>query len=302
MRTKPTTTAALILAGMLGCHSRSGGTGEPASSAPPRITQHASSEAGILANAYLVENDDGVVVIDATLTVDEATALRGRVEATGKPLLAILLTHGHPDHYNGAEILGQGLVPIVSTAAVDEIVRRDDAAKEALWTPVFGEQWPTPRAFPTEHVADGETVTYGGMNFTVHAMGPSESHADSYWTLDGGSPAAFVGDLTFNGTHAYVTDGHTTQWLASLDRLDAELPADAVLYPGHGPVGDKSLVGAQRAYLEAYRSELAELIATHGEVNDEVRAALTEAMDEYLGSKQLDFLVGLGADAVAAEL
>src|SRR3954451_9529665 len=98
---------------------------------PPRVHAHASGESGIFANAYLIETAHGVVAVDALLTESESRALRAQLDALGKPLLAVLLTHGHPDHYNGVtRLVGGTPVPIVATPGVAEIIRRDDAAKE----------------------------------------------------------------------------------------------------------------------------------------------------------------------------
>ena len=66
-----------------------------------RVHTHASGEGGIFANAYAIETDEGVVAIDATLTVSESGAFRRTIDAIGKPLLAVLLTHAHPDHVAG---------------------------------------------------------------------------------------------------------------------------------------------------------------------------------------------------------
>lgn len=56
--------------------------------APPAIEQVASPAEGIFANAYLIDTPSGVVAIDATLRVSDAQALRARIDARGKPLLA----------------------------------------------------------------------------------------------------------------------------------------------------------------------------------------------------------------------
>ena len=57
----------------------------------PKIHTHASGEEGLAVNAYLVETDNGAVAIDATLTVSEARALWGELEALRKPIIAVLL-------------------------------------------------------------------------------------------------------------------------------------------------------------------------------------------------------------------
>ncbi|HEY0988876.1 MAG TPA: MBL fold metallo-hydrolase [Kofleriaceae bacterium] len=289
---------ASLLATALACH-------EPRSvprPAAPRIEQIASPAEGIFANAYLIETADGVVVIDATLRVSDANALRARVAAVGKPLLGVLLTHGHPDHYNGAAIVTAGRdVPVIAAREVDRVIRGDDAAKEKQWKPTFGDQWPAPRRFPDRLVGDGEVVRLGGLDFRVHVVGPAESHADSYWTIDGLS-VAFVGDLVFSGTHSFITDGHTTAWLTALDRLATSLPANATLYPGHGKPGGAALIDAERRYLERLRAEIRRLSPTGAPLDSAAKAELVAALAQLEPGLTLDFLVGLGADAVAREL
>ena len=71
----------------------------------PKIHSHMSGEKGIFVNAYLVESANGVVVIDSALTVSESKALKAQLDSFKKPLLAVLLTHPHPDHVAGVTYL-----------------------------------------------------------------------------------------------------------------------------------------------------------------------------------------------------
>jgi glyoxylase-like metal-dependent hydrolase (beta-lactamase superfamily II) len=272
--------------------------------ASPTIHRVQASPGGILVNSYLVEGATGVVAIDSALTVSDAKALRQRLDALGKPLRAVLLTHGHPDHYNGVGILTAGLdgVPIIATADVAHVIEESDAAKEKLWKPMFGAEWPEHRTFPNRTVRDGESVTFDGLRFTVHALGQGESHADSYWVLDAGEGHAFIGDAVLAGVHAYVTDGHTTRWLENLARLDRELAGVAKLYPGHGAPGGRELLAWQREYLNAYRAQVEALRAGRATLTEESKKALTEEMKRRYPGAGLDFLIGLGADSVATEL
>jgi glyoxylase-like metal-dependent hydrolase (beta-lactamase superfamily II) len=207
---------------------------EEPQSPSPTIHQVTASDAGLAVNCYLVEGAHGVVAIDSALTITDSRALRARADALGKPLLAILLTHGHPDHYNGVTALIEGrTVPVYATAPVAKVIRDHDAAKEAQWKPVFKDEWPPRRSFPDRVAADGQRLTFDGMTFVAHELGPAESHADSYWELVGPERAAFIGDEVLAGSHAYTNDGHTASWLANLDRLSRDLDG-ARIYPGHG--------------------------------------------------------------------
>lgn len=270
----------------------------------PTVHRHDGGEGSIFANAYVIEGPEGVVVVDTTLTVSSARALRDRVRQIGKPLRAVLLTHGHPDHYNGAAILTEGdpSIPIVATAGVAEVVRRDDQAKEEQWRPMFGDEWPAERRFPDRIVDDGEVISFGSLRLRVHDLGPAESHHDSVWILEGPAPAAFVGDLLFHGVHSYMADGHTGAWLAQLDRLEGLLGGAGRLHPGHGEAGGLELLDAQRTYLTKYRQTVAELSEGAAELDEEAEADLTRRMVEHLGTDRLSFLIALGADPVAAEL
>src|SRR5438105_5002922 len=97
-----------------------------------------SGENGIFSNAYLVETEHSVVAIDATLLESTSKALNEKLGSLGKPLKAVLLTHGHPDHYNGITNLVAGReVDVVATSGTDHVIRESDAAKEKLWAPVF---------------------------------------------------------------------------------------------------------------------------------------------------------------------
>ena len=148
------------------------------------IHRYRSEVANTPVNAYLVEGADGVVAVDATLTVSGGRGLRAQAEALGKPLLGVVLTHAHPDHYGGLVALLDGRdVPVFATARVSEVIRRDDPVKEQILRPMFGAEWAPQRAFPTEVVADGETVELGDIALTVTDLGPSESPADSLWAL-----------------------------------------------------------------------------------------------------------------------
>jgi glyoxylase-like metal-dependent hydrolase (beta-lactamase superfamily II) len=254
-----------------------------AADASLQVHVHQSGEGGIFANAYLVETRNGVVAIDATLSNAESKALRAELEALHKPLLAVLLTHGHPDHYNGVtNLIAADQVPVVSTAAVAKVIRRDDAAKEAQWKPVFKDDWPARRTFPDKTVSDGETLRFDGVAFTVRALGPGESDADSIWIVTAGpDKIAFIGDVVLQGVHAFMSDGHSAQWLKNIERVRGLVRGASRLYPGHGEAGGSELFDQQREYLTTYRQNVAALAAG--------KPSLTETQKDQLEAQMLAF-------------
>jgi glyoxylase-like metal-dependent hydrolase (beta-lactamase superfamily II) len=263
-----------------------------------RIHTYTAAEAGLLVNSYLVEATDGVVLIDANLLRSDITALAARLEALRKPLLGAFVTHPHPDHFNGLPFVVGDDVPVYATAEVADTIDRIADAKRAQWQPVYGDEWPDRHRVPDRTLSTGDGVTLGGLTFTVHGVGAAESHADSYIVL---GEDAFIGDLAFNGTHPYTADGHTGGWLAALDPL-ADALDGAALHPGHGASGGVGMIADQRRYLMMYRETVARLAGGAPALTEEQRAELTGVMTRFLPGAPLEWMIGLGADAVAAEL
>lgn len=263
-----------------------------------RIHTYTAAEAGLFVNSYLVEATEGVVLIDANLLLSDVHALAARIEALHKPLLGVFVTHAHPDHFNGLPVLAGDEVPVYATVEVADTIARIADAKRAQWQPVYGDEWPDRHRVPDRRLSTGEVVELGGLRFTVQAVGAAESHADSYLMLD---DRAFIGDLAFHGTHPYTADGHTASWLAALDTLTGVLDG-ATLYPGHGAPGDVGMLADQRRYLMMYREAVGRLAAGAPSLTDAQRTELTAVMTRFLPDAPLTWMIGLGADAVAAEL
>jgi glyoxylase-like metal-dependent hydrolase (beta-lactamase superfamily II) len=273
--------------------------------AGPVVHIYRAAESGLYVNSYLVEGESGVVVVDTNLLVSDIEALRARLRALKKPLLAILVTHAHPDHFNGIFGLVQDKeVPVYATASVGRVIEGIADAKRAQWSPVYGTEWPAETYYPNSLLADGARVQLDEMTFAVREVGPAESHADSYFLLTANEVAsvAFTGDLVFHGMHSYTADGHSGAWLAALDVLGGELAGIGALYPGHGDPAGPGLLADQRRYLLYYRELIRRLSAGEPQLSEAARSELSTAVQAFLQDAPLTWMIELGADAVAAEL
>lgn len=258
----------------------------------------------IYSKAYLIESANGVVIIDATLLVSSSKALKAKLDSLNKPLLAVLITHGHPDHYNGlVNIALNADIPIISTKGTKSMIEENDAAKEKIWTPMFGAEWPSKRLFPNKILADKASITFDGITYTVNDLGKGESHSDSYWTTKiNRQNVAFIGDVVLNKVHAYVTDGHTTEWLNNIEVLKKSLKKGTLLYPGHGSRGGLEILEWQKQYLILYRNTIKVLAGQDKKLTEVAKAELVKRMKVFLPNDKLEFLIGMGANVVATEL
>jgi glyoxylase-like metal-dependent hydrolase (beta-lactamase superfamily II) len=267
---------------------------------PPIVHRFPAKHEGAFVNAYLVETAGGVVAVDSLLTVSESRAMRQALERRGKPLQAVLITHSHPDHYAGlAQLVAGDDVPIIAPQGVIDVIARDDAVKDSIIGPMFGEEWPSTRIFPNTSIRDGETATFDGVTFTVIELGPSESPYDSPWILGRDERIVFLGDQIYDHKHCFLADGFWEQWLANIERLRARFPSDVVFHVGHGgPVGSDDF-GWQRRYIETFLEAVTSADWSHQE---QAHAAVVARMKDYLPTDELQFLMELSIEPAAAQL
>jgi glyoxylase-like metal-dependent hydrolase (beta-lactamase superfamily II) len=270
------------------------------------VFTYTAGEQGLFVNSYLVEATAGIVAIDAGLLVSDAQAFRARLDALHKPLLAVFVTHGHPDHFNGVTELVRGLpdVPIYATAAGQAVIEEVAEPKRAQWGPTYGDEWPAETVYPDHVIAEGEMVVFGELSVRAHELGPCESPSEAVYVVerDGAAPIAFTGDLFYNGVHAYNADGLTAAWLRALDAGPPLLADAALLYPGHGRPAGLSALDEQRRYELMLRETVRNLAGGSRSLTDEQKRELSERMERFLPGAPLAWLIGLSADPVAAEL
>jgi glyoxylase-like metal-dependent hydrolase (beta-lactamase superfamily II) len=289
------------LIGLLGLLA--GPTAHTAADAAPIVHRISGGEGEVHATAFVIEGREGLVLVDSLLTVQGGEYVRAKIRELGKPLEAVVLTHGHPDHYGGltSAIDGREL-PVYAVRGVDDVIRRDDAGK-ADTLAALDIRWPSRRTFPTHITADSETLTFRDISLTVREIGPAESDFDSVWIMDTEDvPAVFVGDLLTVGEHVYPADGNTANWIGAAAWLQQLLSTDAVLYAGHGDVATTEDVAWVVEYLTRYREEVSRLAEGGVRLTEAEKAKLSRVMIDFVGNDRNARWIEEGADAVAQEL
>ena len=138
------------------------------------------------------------------LVVDpgDAQPVLAFLQREGLQLEAILVTHHHPDHTGGVDML-----------------------RDATGAQVYG---PAREVVPQPLVrlSEGDSVTVLGLQFDVFDVpGHTAGHIAYYCADVDGQPLLFCGDTLFSGGCGRLFEGTPAQMLASLDKL-AALPGD----------------------------------------------------------------------------
>ncbi|MGW6743620.1 MBL fold metallo-hydrolase [Streptomyces sp. NPDC055025] len=189
-------------------------------------------------NTWIVSEPDSesAVVIDPGPLYDaHLRAVIAVAEKAGKRIALTLLTHGHPDHADGAARFAE--LTGTPVRALDPALRLGD-----------------------EGLAAGDVITTGGLELRVV---PTPGHtADSLSFHLPADRAMLTGDTILGRGTTVVAhpDGRLGDYLDSLRRLRSLTVDDGVrtVLPGHGPVLDDAQ-GAVEFYLAHRANRLAQV-------------------------------------------
>lgn len=185
-------------------------------------------------SAFLVETDDGLVLLDATYgdTVDQVLTNIRELGFDPADIGHIIVSHGHRDHYAGA-----GAVKAISGARV--------AMSAADWRDALAEQASGRErtGVPLQRdltLADGDSLTIGGTTFDFFVSpGHLEGGLTTAFTARDGAARYRVlcpGGLGFN-----FGPERTAAYIASHERLRTLGPWDVVL-ANHPHMGARDLL------------------------------------------------------------
>lgn len=175
------------------------------------------------ANCFLVVRGQAGLVIDPG---DEAGVIIKAFTEFGFPPAAVLVTHGHFDHFGG-------VTPLARHFEIPVYVGQPDAVQMAdggLGAMAGFDIEPVETAITIE----GEQTI--DLPIPVLAI-PTPGHSLGSYTFAIGDADIFVGDLLFQGSvgRTDLPGGDMDQLLNSVALLVRRFPPDATVHSGHGP-------------------------------------------------------------------
>ena len=226
-------------------------------------------------NTWLLDGEEPALIDAGTGSDDHISSIATHLD--GRPLLRVLVTHGHPDHAAGVPAL------------------------RARWPDIEAWKWPLAADANWQALRDGQNIRAGDRRLqVVHTPGHAPDHV-CFWDSEHGD--LFAGDMIIQGTTVMIPagrGGNLRDYMQSLEQM-ARLTPRRVL-PGHGPVVERPLE-LIAAYLEHRRlreeqvraclvdgvSDVNAIVARlYPAIPDEVRAAARLTVEAHLEKLEED--------------
>jgi glyoxylase-like metal-dependent hydrolase (beta-lactamase superfamily II) len=237
-------------------------------------------------NVPLVPNVGIIVGNTATLVVDTGlgpkngqAVLREVAKVSRNTTLYVVSTSFSPEH-----ALGESAFPATAKVIRARAQQQDIDEFGLKMADAFSLASPAARAllqgaqfrrgdtfFAREYALD-----LGGISVQVSWIGPTYTRGDTSVFVNG-DRVLFSGDVVLNRAFLPFASPYSSVrvWLSSFDRLDALAPTRVV--PSHGAMGDGTLIGQDRGYLETLQARVA-MLKGQGYSADEAGPIVTTEM------------------------
>jgi len=261
-----------------------------------KIQHYTADDNGFRVSSVILTGAKEAILVDAQFALSHAHRVVADVLNAGKELTTVYITHGHPDHYFGIEVIKAAFpnAKVVATPAVVADIDKAFAKKIKEWGPKLGANAPSKPTLPQP--LSGNTLALEDHKIEVIASVQGDvANNTMLWVP--ALKAVIAGDTVYGGTHVWTASTDKAEraaWGKTLDRIVALKPE--VVVPGHiGANTPLTLasVAHTRAYLKAFDE-----VAGSTKKSDEIIKAMTAKYPQL----PLPVMLELGAKVAGGDM
>ena len=217
---------------------------------PIKFHSYLSPADGFHVNTQMIEGPTAVVIFDGQLLLPYADEVASYVQALGKPVDRIILSHAHTDHWSGLQGLTERF-PDAGVFALDGVadqLRARGQARLDSFRPIYGDRIATKVTIPTQTITEGlqqiDGITYDFKRFIdaeldlqLAALLPEQKVLMAF-------------DLVFSpNEHAFTVVDHFDRWMIVLERLKVLQGYDTITI-GHDTPVHRSAIDSTITYIK----------------------------------------------------
>lgn len=243
---------------------------------PGKVTWPATSNS-------LISGERDAVLIDTPLLPEDAERVAEWIQAKGKNLTTIYITHGHGDHFFGLQtildafpnargVTAPQIVPVAKAQLTDAM---------AFWNTILPGQIPQQPRVPNP--LDDTTIDLEGHEVRIIDVGQADTSPTAIVHISS-LDAVVSGDVAYNGIHQYLAEtdhDKRLRWIASIEKIEALNPK--IVVAGHKDPSARdddpaAILGSTKAYIRDFEQSLSEsdsaqdlvdkMMALHGDLGN----------------------------------
>ena len=230
-------------------------------------TKNSSPQNSFGANAGIIIDRDGIVVIDTLVSAKEAKRFIKDIRAISKkPIKYVVNTHYHLDHtFGNSDFRRLGAVIISHTNDSKNLKTHGEIALKNAKNYGLSEQdmKGTKIAYPVLTFNNRIEIDLGNQKIELIYIGPSHTDGSILVYLPE-KKILFAGDILFTNYHPFIADGNIEEWVKALDYI-MTMDVEKII-PGHGPISSKQDIEDMKNYLIAFDMKAKELAAKSNDV------------------------------------
>lgn len=287
-----------------------------------KLTENLYAVIGGGGNCAFLVTDEGVILVDSKTSPALGEQLLKKIrEITDKDIKYLVFTHYHGDHIQGAQIFEKSTVishsntkkniESISIPRIEELknktlpeqiksarerVEKLRAENSAELKKAEEELASLERrlkdlenlkiVLPQLIVEREHSIKLGGKEIILLYLGRGHTNGDLlvYFPSE---KTIHMGDLLFNSIIPVIDfqgGSSTENWIKILEKVE-KMDVETII-PGHGDIGNKSILKAQAEYLKALREEVKKLIDDGLSLEDALKKAELPAYKNMEGYSQ----------------
>ena len=193
-----------------------------AQAAPLNIQPVIGSASGFHVTSSLIKGEKEMILVDGQFLQSDAHRLVAQMLETGLSLKSIVITHAHPDHYFGLDVVLKSFpnTPIYAAPEVVTEMAVMSPKKMKQWKPVFGNNLTNNPVTATPLASN--TLMLEGESIELIKIGQADTHDTTAFYVPS-AKTIIAGDLAYKDIHPWTAETNNASrkdWIKNLEKLN----------------------------------------------------------------------------------